>query len=118
MSMRGRDSSEGFHDILPGIGIKTLVHGEKSLMAKFNLKAGSELPSHSHPYEQIGYLIKGRLRLAIGGEIREAGPGDSWCIPSGLEHRAEILEDSVALEIFSPVREDYIEYVNLADISP
>jgi quercetin dioxygenase-like cupin family protein len=114
--MRGHDSNEGFHGILPGIRIKTLVHGEESLMTKFILKAGSELPSHSHPYEQIGYLIQGRLRLAIGGEVRETGPGDSWCIPSGLEHRAEILEDSVALEIFSPVREDYIKYMNPQDV--
>ena len=114
--MRGRDSKKGFHDILRGIGIKTLVHGEKSLMAKFSLKAGSELPIHSHPYEQIGYLIRGRLRLSIGDEAEEAGPGDSWCIPSGVLHRAEILKDSVALEIFSPPREDYLEYENEDDI--
>ena len=77
---------------------------------------GSELHTHSHPYEQTGYLIQGKLRLSIGDDIREAGPGDSWCIPSGVSHRAEILEDSVALEIFSPVREDYVRYVHQDDI--
>ena len=35
-------------------------------------------------------------------------PGDSWCIPGHVEHRAEIIEDSVAIEVFSPVREDYL----------
>jgi quercetin dioxygenase-like cupin family protein len=105
------DRADGFHDILPGIGIRTLVHGEKSLMSKFLLKAGSELPIHGHPYEQAGYLIRGRLRLFIGGEVGEAGPGDSWCIASDVPHRAEVLEDSEALEIFSPAREDYLKYI-------
>jgi quercetin dioxygenase-like cupin family protein len=116
--MRGKDSKKGFRDLLPGIGIKTLVHGERSLLSKFRLKAGSELPLHSHPYEQTGYLLAGRLRLHIGGEAREAGPGDSWSIPSGVPHRAEVLEDAEALEIFSPLREDYLEFVNAEDVLP
>jgi len=116
--MRGWNSERGFHDILPGIGIKTLVNGERSLMTKFVLRAGSELPAHEHPYEQIGYLIQGRLRLSIGESAQEAGPGDSWCISSGVRHRAEILEDSVALEVFSPLREDYLKYENAENIGP
>jgi quercetin dioxygenase-like cupin family protein len=114
--MRGRDSEKGYHDALPGIGIKTLVHGERSLLTKFRLKAGSELPAHSHPYEQTGYLLRGRLRLWIGGEVRETRPGDSWSIASGVEHRAEVLEDSEALEAFAPAREDYLKYLNPADV--
>ena len=114
--MRGRDSEVGFQDILPGIRIKTLVHGEKTLMSKFLLRAGSELPLHSHPYEQTGYLLSGRLALRIGEDRREAAPGDSWCIPSGVAHRAEVLEDAVALEIFSPAREDYLKFLNAEDI--
>ena len=43
-----------------------------------------------------------------GGETRDAGPGDRWCIPGGVEHGAGVLEDSVAVEVFSPVREDYL----------
>lgn len=114
--MRGRDSENGFQDALPGIQIKTLVHGERSMLTKFRLKAGSELPAHSHPYEQTGYLLRGRLRLAIGDEIRETRPGDSWCIASGVPHRAEVLEDSDALEVFTPAREDYLKYLYGADV--
>ena len=55
-----------------------------------------------------GYPISGRIRLSIGEESFEAEPGDSWCIPSHIEHQAEIIEDSVAIEVFSPVREDYL----------
>ncbi len=77
-------------------------------MTEFLLAEGSTLPRHSHPHEQTGYLVKGRIRLAIGEEEREMCPGDSWCIPSGVEHGALSLEDSVALEVFCPVREDYL----------
>ena len=63
---------------------------------------------HSHPHEQTGYLVKGRLRLRIGTREYEAQTGDSWCIPGGVEHGTEVIEDSIALEVFSPVRHDYL----------
>jgi len=77
-------------------------------MTEFLLKKGNRLPRHSHLHEQTGYLVKGRIRLSIELEENDVRPGDSWCIPSGVEHGAEILEDSVAIEVFSPVREDYL----------
>jgi quercetin dioxygenase-like cupin family protein len=52
--------------------------------------------------------VKGRIRLSIGTEEYDVRPGDSWCIPDGVEHGARIVEDSVAVEVFSPVREDYL----------
>jgi quercetin dioxygenase-like cupin family protein len=93
---------------LEGIDRKTLVYGSKTLMTEFRLRKGSVLPRHNHPQEQSGYLIRGHIRLSIGTEAFEALPGDSWCIPSGVEHGADILEDSVAIEVFSPVRDDYL----------
>jgi quercetin dioxygenase-like cupin family protein len=102
------DSAEGFGPALPGIERKTLVYGERTLMTVFRMRKGSTLPLHSHPYEQTGYLVAGRVRLIIAGEAFEAGPGASWCIPSGAEHGAEIAEDAIALEVFSPVRPDYL----------
>jgi len=93
---------------LPGIRMKTLVWGERTLMTEFRLEQGAVLPRHAHPHEQTGYLVSGRLRLHIGDAAHEVLPGDSWCVPSGVEHMAEILTDSVAVEVFSPVREDYL----------
>ena len=98
----------GYALAVPGIERKTLVHGERTLMTEFLLKKGSQLPQHSHPHEQTGYLVNGRIRLSIGSEENDVMPGDSWCIPSGVEHGAEILEDSVVIEVFSPVRKDYL----------
>lgn len=114
--MIGRHSDEKYIQVLEGIRIKTLVHGESTLMTEFRLSGGSLLPAHSHPYEQTGYLVRGSIMLYIGERGFEMKPGDSWCIPSGAEHRAEIHEDSAAIEVFSPPREDYMKYLNNADI--
>ena len=101
-------SKDGYVLAVPGIERKTLVYGEKTLMTEFLLKKGGRLPQHSHPHEQTGYLVNGHIRLSIGSEENDVMPGDSWCVASGVEHSAEILEDSVAIEVFSPVREDYL----------
>jgi quercetin dioxygenase-like cupin family protein len=98
----------GYRRLAPGIRVKTLTYGEKTLCVEFRLDQGSTLPRHSHPHEQTGYLVSGRLRLTVGAEVLNAGPGDGWCIPGSVEHGAEVLADSVAVEVFSPVREDYL----------
>jgi len=94
--------------VAPGIRRKTLCHGAETLMSEFLLAAGHVLPLHGHPQEQTGYLVSGRLRLTIGGVTRDVAPADSWCIPGGVEHGADVLEDAVAVEVFSPLREDYL----------
>jgi quercetin dioxygenase-like cupin family protein len=101
-------SDDGYLDALPGIRRKTLSHGAETIMAEFRLRAGSPLPIHDHPQEQTGYLVSGRLLLTIGDETHAVEPGDSWSIPGGVPHGAEVLEDAVAVEVFSPVREDLL----------
>jgi quercetin dioxygenase-like cupin family protein len=101
-------SPSDYKPVLPGIQLKTLVFGDKTLFSEFRMKAGSKLPSHAHVYEQTGYLVAGKIRLTIGDEAFTVEPGDSWCIKSNVDHSAEILADSVAIEVFSPVREDYL----------
>ena len=98
----------GYKDSLKGIQQKTLAYGQKTLMVEFRLQKGAVLPKHKHPHEQIGYLVSGRLDLTIGNETRRQEPGDSWCIPDNTEHGAKAIEDSIAVEVFSPVREDYL----------
>jgi quercetin dioxygenase-like cupin family protein len=61
-----------------------------------------------HKATESNYGLKGRIRLSIGTEEYEAQVGDGWCIPGGMEHGADILEGSVAIEVFSPVRDDYL----------
>ena len=99
---------DGYRERLPGIRQKMRVFGEKTLLAEFVLARGRVLPVHAHPYEQTGYLISGPLRLRIGDEEFDARAGDSWCIPMNVAHGAHVIEDSLAIEVFSPVREDYL----------
>jgi quercetin dioxygenase-like cupin family protein len=113
--MFGNHSENGYTAVLPGISIKTLNHGEQTLMTEFLLTKGAGLPPHAHSQEQTGYLVKGSILLTIGESGRVLGPGDSWNIPSNVIHRAEILEDSVAVEVFSPLREDYLKYLFESD---
>lgn len=106
--MFDRQSSNGYGQPLSGIEQKTLVYGSNTLMVEFRLQKDASLPLHSHPHEQTGYLVKGSIRLTIGSDCHDVLPGDSWCIPGGVLHCAEIIEDSVAVEVFSPVREEYL----------
>lgn len=114
--MFGRKSGQGYTQVLEGIRIKTIAHGRDTLMTEFLLQKGAHLPPHAHEQEQTGYLVKGRIRLFIEGQSQTLTPGDSWMIPSNVKHGAEILEDSVAIEVFSPCRQDYLQYVNPPDI--
>jgi quercetin dioxygenase-like cupin family protein len=110
--MVGRSSDKNYSKILDGISIKTLVYEEKTLMSEFHLTKDALLPAHEHPYEQTGYLVSGKIILYIGEKKFEINRGGSWCIPENVNHKAEIIEDSVALEIFSPVREDYKKFLD------
>ena len=101
-------STHGYRDPLPGIQQKTLAFGERTLMTEFRLKKDSVLPDHVHPYEQTGYLVAGHIVLKIGKREFDVHPGDSWCIPADETHGARIAADSVAIEVFSPVRPDYL----------
>ena len=104
---RKKDKGEK-RQLLDGVHLKTLVHGEKTLMDEFSLAKGAEIPLHAHPHEQTGIMISGKVRFKIGDEMFEVEAGDSWCIPGEVEHAVEVLENSVVLEVFSPVREDYL----------
>ncbi len=106
--MFAKYSPAGFINPIDGIEMKTLVYGENSLLTRFHLKKGSLLPLHSHPQEQTGFMISGKMKLFIGRNVFTAEAGDTWSIKGGIEHRAEILEDSAAIEVFSPLREDYL----------
>lgn len=103
-----RKNDEGYHVLAEGVQLKSLVHGDKTHLCEFRIAKGGRVPEHSHPHEQTGYLVSGRMKFIVGDESFEAGPGDSWCLPGHVPHAAEVLEDSVMVEVFSPLRDDYL----------
>ena len=111
--MKGKDmfykrTSEGYSSPVKGVKLKSLTYGEKTHMCEFIIDGGSEIPEHSHPHEQTGYLVSGKLTLIMEDQRFDAEPGDSWSIPENVPHRATAVNNSVVVEIFSPVREDYL----------
>ncbi len=103
-----KKDKSGYREIAEGVWMKPLVHGSKTLLSEINFEKGSTVDLHSHPHEQTGYLISGHFKLSVGDKSFEVRPGDSWCIPGGVKHKAEFIEDSVAIEVFSPIREEYL----------
>jgi len=102
------DETQGYVELIEGISIKTIAYGEKTLTAKFLLRKGSSLPLHKHPHEQTGILVSGKMEFDIGGQKVLAEPGDGWNIEANVVHGAEVLEDSKVIEVFAPVRVDYL----------
>ena len=100
-------SPTGYVPALAGIVRKTMGVGAHTLLAEFKLAKGAVIPTHSHPQEQTGYLVSGHLRFTIARVEHVVHAGDSWTLPGGVEHGVTVLEDSVAVEVFSPVRDDY-----------
>ena len=70
---------------------------------------GTEVPDHSHPHEQMGIMISGRLEFTVGGHTEILEAGDIWRIPGNVPHRARAIDGpAVALDVFHPIREDYL----------
>ncbi len=83
--------------------------GEQVLLVMNWLEPGMEVNPHSHPFEQIAYIVQGRMRFTIGDEVLEAGPGSIVRIPPDVVHCGEPIGDETVLnlDVFSPIREDY-----------
>jgi quercetin dioxygenase-like cupin family protein len=96
-------------EIQPGCRSR-LPYGKNMMMSYLEMDDGAEVPLHSHPHEQCGVVLEGRLELTIGGEVREVPPGVLWIIPPNTPHRARARAGRVVvLDVFSPVREDYVQ---------
>jgi len=106
--MINKADETGFNELLDGVRLKSLVHGVATHMTEVHFVKGALIPKHRHPHEQTGYLISGSLRFFGVGEDTVVAPGDCWNFASGVPHGAEALEDSVVIEVFSPIREDYL----------
>ena len=85
-----------------------IICGEREMMAQIYLKRGALVPLHTHESEQMTYVLQGALRLLVAGEEVIVREGEVLHIPSGVAHQAEALEDTFELDVFSPIRADWI----------
>jgi quercetin dioxygenase-like cupin family protein len=88
---------------------RRIITGEKVMTVIVTLEKGAGVPAHSHESEQIAYVIEGAIRFTFDdGSTKDVKAGEVLVIPSNVVHAAEALEDSVDLDIFSPIREDWL----------
>ena len=93
-------------ELVPGFHVR-FVHSETMTMAYWEIEAGSELPLHDHPHEQIVNVLEGELQLTLQGETRILKPGQVAVIGSNVPHSGKAVTDCRVLDAFHPVREDY-----------
>jgi quercetin dioxygenase-like cupin family protein len=84
------------------------VHGTQMTLGMVEIKAGSVLPQHKHVHEQITYILEGQLDMVIDGKLCSLTAGMFYVIPSNTIHGATAITDCKAIDVFNPVREDYI----------
>jgi quercetin dioxygenase-like cupin family protein len=85
-----------------------IVAGEREMLAQIYLKRGALVPMHTHESEQMTYVLQGSLRFLVGGEEVVVREGEVLHIPSHVPHQAEALDDTLELDVFSPVRGDWL----------
>jgi len=88
---------------------RKVVTGEREMLAQIYLKKGALVPMHSHESEQITYVLQGALKFLIAGEDITVREGEVLLIPSWVEHQAEALDDTFELDVFSPIRQDWLD---------
>lgn len=87
---------------------RQFVFGQEIMLARVLLKKGCIVPLHSHHNEQLTYIVEGALKFYIDGKEIVVHAGEVLCIPSNMPHKAEALEDTVDLDVFTPPRADWI----------
>jgi quercetin dioxygenase-like cupin family protein len=92
----------------PGLERRVLAHNERMMLVEHRMKVGWAGARHSHPHDQLVYVISGRLRFQCGADEFEVRGGDSFILRGGLEHQAWAIEPSVVLDVFTPYRDDYV----------
>ena len=88
---------------------RKIVCGEREMLAQIYLKRGALVPIHTHESEQMTYILQGALRFLVDGEEVIVREGEVLHIPSRLPHQAEALEDTLELDVFSPVRAEWVD---------
>jgi len=87
---------------------RKVISGEKAMVAQVFLKKDAVVPEHHHESEQITYIIEGALKFELEGKEVVVHAGEVLHIPSNVPHRAVALEDTLDLDIFSPIRHDWL----------
>jgi Uncharacterized conserved protein, contains double-stranded beta-helix domain len=87
---------------------RKVIHGAQMTVARLRLSKSAKVPEHSHVHEQLSMVESGKLLFVVAGKEFVLGPGDVMPLAPHVPHWVEALEDTVAVDVFSPAREDWI----------
>ena len=94
--------------ICPGIKRQTLASGSTMYQMLATLEAGSKMPAHQHPQEQIVHILSGHMKLIVDGTPHDMKTGDSYYLAGNVPHGVETLEETRVVDTFSPPRDEYL----------
>jgi quercetin dioxygenase-like cupin family protein len=92
----------------PGLTRRVGAYNDKLFLAEHVMEKGWVGAKHSHPHEQIVYVVLGHLKVTVGDESFDARAGDSFVVQGGVEHQASAVEPSLVIDVFTPRRDDYL----------
>ena len=104
-----KNSDARVADLGEGVQRKILASDGKLMTVEFHFQKGSVGAPHSHPHEQVGYVVKGSFEATLDGKTTIIHPGDSYYVPSNVVHGVVALEDGILLDVFTPQREDFLQ---------
>jgi quercetin dioxygenase-like cupin family protein len=87
---------------------RKLIYGEKVMLAEVRLKKGTVVPEHHHENEQLTWIVEGELLFEINGKKIRVREGEVLIIPSNTPHKATAIEDTIDMDVFSPIRQDWL----------
>jgi quercetin dioxygenase-like cupin family protein len=91
---------------------RKIITGVNEMISQVYLKRNALVPEHSHVSEQISYIVEGSLRFWVGGEELVLRAGELLVIPPNVPHKALALEDTLDIDIFSPIRQDWLDHTD------
>ena len=95
-------------EVMSDVISRRIITGDKAMVAQVFLAKGAVVPEHHHESEQITYIMEGALKFELEGREVVVAKGQVLRIPSNVPHRADALEDTLDLDIFSPIRVDWL----------
>jgi quercetin dioxygenase-like cupin family protein len=88
---------------------RRLISGDNLMLVQMEIDPGTLIPSHSHPHEQISYIIDGEAEFTVGDKVQILTGGDVCLIPGNVPHSVKVLRKLLVLDCFSPPREDFLK---------
>lgn len=103
-----RDAETAWQDLGGGLSRKMLGYDDELMMVKVKFEKGAVGEPHSHFHSQVSYVLEGTFEITIGDEKKKLSVGDVFYVPPHAIHSAVCLEQGILLDVFSPVREDFL----------